>query len=90
MDLAAGGAGHRDRPGGRDWTSCGPLRAAQPVPLASQNRARQRAQQRPVVADERHLRAVHPQGDALPGQLEADTDLRSCQSGQPGGVHFYG
>jgi hypothetical protein len=78
---------HRERPGGRGRSSCGPACAAQPVPFAWRNRARQGTQQCPVVADDRHLRAVHPQGDAFPGQLEADTDRRSCQSGQPGGVH---
>jgi hypothetical protein len=60
---------------------------AQPVPLALwHDRARQSAQQCPVVADHRHLCAVHPQRDPLTGQLEADVDLGTGQAHQADGV----
>src|SRR5215470_3591907 len=47
------------------------------MPFASRDRAGQDALQGAVLADNRHLGAFHPQGDALSGQVEADVDLRA-------------
>ena len=54
--------------------------SAKPVPLAGRERAGHGAQQLAVVTDDRHLGAVHPQRDALPGELAADVDLAARQA----------
>jgi hypothetical protein len=47
---------------------------------------RQGAQQLAVVADDSHLGAFHPQGDALASQLVAHAELGAGQAYQAGAV----
>jgi hypothetical protein len=56
------------------------------MPLANWDGAGQDALQCAVVADNRHLGAFHPKGDALSGQVEADVDLRAGQTDEAGRV----
>jgi hypothetical protein len=76
---------HDDWPrrGGR---VCGSPGSAEPVPVVSGNRAWQCAKERAGVADDRHLRAVQPQRDALSGQVEADVDLAATEASKPDAV----
>jgi Tetracyclin repressor-like, C-terminal domain len=47
----------------------------------------QRGRQCAVITGDRHLGAIYPQRDPLPGQLESDVDLRASQAYQADGVH---
>ena len=72
----------RDRPGWRSYHTGGPSGSSQSVPVSGRNGARHGAQQFAIVADDRHLRAVHPERDALAGEFVADIQLRAGEAGQ--------
>jgi hypothetical protein len=74
------------RPGWRRCVGSGPAGSAQPVPLAGRDGAGHGAQQFAVVADDGHLGAVHPQCDALPGEVVADVELPARQADKAGAV----
>ena len=57
--------------------------------LTWRDRARQGALKRPIVADDGHLGAVHPQRDPLPGQLEPDAQLSPGQACQADGTRNF-
>jgi hypothetical protein len=59
---------HGDRTSGLGRQGAGAAGSAQPVPVCGRDGAGQGAQQVAVVADDAHLGAVHPEGDALARQ----------------------
>jgi hypothetical protein len=83
---------HGDGPT-RLWRE-GPAAAgtAQPGTAVGWDGAGRGAQQRPVVAENRHQGSFHAQGDPLPGQWQANTDLLVAQAeaavGVDGAVHL--
>ena len=75
-----------DRPGAGWWRAGCAAGTAQPGPVGGLNGAGQGAKQLAVVADDGHLSAVHPQGDALSGEFVANVDLPARQADQTGAV----
>jgi len=78
---------HDDWTGCRRWARGGSSGSAEPVPVTGRDRAWHCAKERAVVADDSHLSAIHPQCDALSGQVEADIDLVSAQTSKSHAVN---
>jgi len=71
---------HGDRTAGLRRQGSGPAGSRQAVAVSRRVWAGQGAQQLAVVADDSHLGAFHPQGDALASKVGAHAELRAGQT----------